>query len=173
MSAREATPLQLPEGAPETRLLDARAAGVDEPGLRAWARELADAAGAPFRSRSYRHPYALVAWHDEPVGIDIERIGPVDGAFLESICTPSELKLPVSAAGAEVHATSLWSSKEALAKALGDALRYDPRRLDSPIFWRDGRSGPWRAVSLPVPSGHNAWLCWRSTASPARSSDAA
>ena len=27
---------------------------------------------------------------------------------------------------------SLWSGKEALAKALGDALRYDPRRLESP-----------------------------------------
>jgi phosphopantetheinyl transferase len=141
---------------PEFRLLDARAAGVAEPGLRDWARAESSAACKPYSSHSYRFPYALVAWHDEPVGVDIERSEPVCEGFLGSICTPSEH-------GLRVDPISLWCSKEALAKALGDALSYDPRRLESPIFWPQGRSGPWQAAALAAPQGHRAWLCWRSS----------
>jgi phosphopantetheinyl transferase len=55
----------------------------------------------------------------------------------------------------------MWCGKEALSKALGDALAYDPRRLGSPLSWPDGRSGAWCAAELPAPAGHVAWLCWR------------
>jgi 4'-phosphopantetheinyl transferase superfamily len=156
---------------PHVRLLDAERAGVDEYGLRAWANEETAAAGAPYASRSYRHPYALVAWHAEPVGVDIERIEPVKEAFLESICTPREMTsirtshdvCDAGSASVERYVASLWCSKEALSKALGDPIRYDPRRLGSPIFWPGGRSGPWHAASLDVPRGHHGWLCWRSS----------
>jgi hypothetical protein len=57
--------------------------------------------------------------------------------------------------------TSLWSSKEALAKALGDALAYDPRRLESPLNWEDGAAGRWRARELTPEPGYVAWLVWR------------
>jgi len=169
MIALEPTNLEVPAGGPEVRLLDARGSGLDEPALREWARELSADAGARYCSRSYREPYGLVAWHDQPVGVDIERIEPFDQLFLESISTPAELKLPFEKVRADEYSASLWSSKEALAKALGDALAYDPRRLDSPISWPDGRSVPWRALSLPAPSGHVAWLCWRSTATQSES----
>ncbi len=157
-------PVRVPvtAGGPEVILFDALEAGVDEPGLRAWARTQASRTGAAHTSRSYRYPYALVASHSEPVGIDIERIEPFDQAFLESIFTPSEQRVGVGDADPGRYLASLWSSKEALAKALGDAVRYDPRRLGSPMFWPEARSGPWRASSLPVPAGHVAWLCWRS-----------
>jgi 4'-phosphopantetheinyl transferase superfamily len=150
------------DGAPQIRLLDGTAAGLDERRLRAWAREQTAAASAPFASRSYRHPYAIVAWHTEPVGIDIERIEKFKPEFLDAICTPEERSLPVPEADAERYATALWTSKEALSKALGDPLRYEPARLGSPMFWPEGRSGPWRAAELRVPAGHNGWLCWRS-----------
>ncbi|HWE10427.1 MAG TPA: hypothetical protein VG325_13820 [Solirubrobacteraceae bacterium] len=58
----------------------------------------------------------------------------------------------------------MWSSKEALAKALGDALRYDPRRLEAPVAWVNGACGPWRARPVPAPPGHVARVCWRSSA---------
>jgi phosphopantetheinyl transferase len=61
----------------------------------------------------------------------------------------------------DAYVSSLWSSKEALAKALGDPLHYDPRRLESPMSWPGGRAGPWRAARLATPDGHTAWLCWR------------
>jgi len=156
-------PMATGPGGREVRLLEAREPGLDERGLRRWARAQTFA-GARCVSRSYRHPYGLVAWHDQPVGIDIERIEQFDPALLESICTPSERSLPVDELDPARYATSVWCSKEALSKALGDALRYDPRRLGSPLFWPGGRSGPWRARSLPAPPGHTAWLCWRAAA---------
>ncbi len=104
-----------------------------------------------------------MAWHSAPVGVDIERVAPCDEAFADSIRTPAERaaatpqrRLP------DRHITSLWSSKEALSKALGDALDYDPRRLEGPQAWPNGRSGPWRAVTLDLADDeHVAWLCWR------------
>lgn len=162
--AGEPVALAVPHGGPSVVLLDGVGAGLDERGLRAWAREHAAAAGAPHVCRSYRYPYAVVAWHSEPLGIDIERIEPFDGDFMESICTAAECLLPVEEDDPDGYLSALWCSKEALAKALGDALRYDPRRLDSPMFWREGQAGPWRAASLLAPAGHSAWICWRSSA---------
>ena len=51
-------------------------------------------------------------------------------------------------------------AKEALAKALGDALLYDPRRLESPRTWLGGNAGRWHAAELPVGPSHLAWICW-------------
>jgi len=147
---------------PEVRLVDARVDGLDESGLRETARRLTDDAGGPFTARSYRFPWALVAWHDAPVGVDIEQIGPVELGFAESIATPSERAELTVCADLDTWATDLWCSKEALAKALGDAVLYDPRRLESPMRWPGLRSGPWRATRVAdVPPRHVGWLCWR------------
>ena len=163
MTTLQPTVLTVGPRAPEVQLLDALAAGIDEAALRAWVHAEAVFPDGPRTSRSYRYPYALLAWHTEPLGVDIERIEPFDGAFMESICTPSERELLSDDAYPDAFLASLWSGKEALAKALGDALRYDPRRLDSPALWPDGRAGPWRAAQLALPAGHSGWLCWRST----------
>lgn len=149
---------------PEFRLLDARESGLTEAGLRTLAAERTTASAAPFVSRSYRFPYALVAWHDSPIGIDLERIEPCDRDFGRSICTVDEVDEFDGRIGDAAFVPSLWSSKEALAKALGDATRYDPRKLESPMRWPDGRSGAWQAAQLDVAAGHVAWLCWRDTA---------
>lgn len=112
-------------------------------------------------SRSYRGPYALVAWCDGPVGVDIERVDPLARGFGESIATPAERRQLAGRLDADpVLVADLWSGKEALAKALGDALDYDPRRLEAPLAWRDGAAGAWRAARLPVPGGYVGWLCW-------------
>jgi phosphopantetheinyl transferase (holo-ACP synthase) len=93
--------------------------------------------------------------------VDIERVQRCDEAFAASIQTPRErVALPVQG-DRDRHFTSLWSGKEALSKALGDALAYDPRRLEGPLGWPDGRSGPWRAARLEVGAEHVAWVCWR------------
>ena len=149
--------------APVTTLLDARTRGLGERELRAWARELTDASGAPHAARSYRFPYALLAWHSEPVGVDLERIEPCDEAFAELICSASERVDARMQDERDAYLSSLWCSKEALAKALGDALRYDPGRMESPICWPGLRAGPWRARSVDSVPGHVAWLCWRDT----------
>jgi 4'-phosphopantetheinyl transferase superfamily len=155
--------------APIVALINASTDELGEEALKQRARALGDAMGPGTVSRSYCHPYALVGWHTGPVGVDIERVVVCDERFARSISTPSEKPL-----GSHRHVVSRWSSKEALAKALGDALHYDPRRLESPAGWVDGASGPWRAETLAAPDGYCAWLCWRdrdlnNTDSPLRS----
>jgi hypothetical protein len=149
---------------PLVRLLDARTAGLDDAGLRRWARAVGAQLAPLLVTRSYRHPFALVAAHHAAVGVDLERVEPVDAAFATSIATPEErAALEAGEAGDDLAswAIALWSGKEALAKALGDALAYDPRRLGAPARWPGLRCGPWRAAALPVPAGHTGWVCWR------------
>ncbi|MBV9212847.1 MAG: 4'-phosphopantetheinyl transferase superfamily protein [Actinobacteria bacterium] len=150
-------------GAPRLALIDARLSGLDETELRESARALAERSGAAHEARSYRHPYAVVAWHPEPLGVDIERIEPCEPGFAEAICTQRERAAAAALAGdkRDSFLISLWSSKEALSKALGDALDYDPRRLEGPLGWPQGRSGRWRAEQLELPSGYVGWVCWR------------
>jgi hypothetical protein len=157
------------EPVPHVVLVDASAAArvgtrpadAQELALRDWSKEFSAQAGATHSSRSYRLPLALLAWHSAPVGVDIERLTRCDDAFAESIQTPRERDTLRVQGDRHLHFTSLWSGKEALSKALGDALAYDPRRLEGPLGWPDGRSGPWRAAPLEVDSGHVAWACWR------------
>jgi phosphopantetheinyl transferase len=146
-------------GAPVVALIDASTEGLDEAGLRARARELGAAVGADRVSRSYCHPYALVGWHTEPIGVDVERVVTCPAEFAPSISTPTEPAAARCITDGEI--VSLWSSKEALSKALGDALNYDPRRLESPAGWPGGICGPWRAATLPLPDDYCGWVCWR------------
>lgn len=154
------------EDAPEVYLLDARVCGLEPAGLRERARRLSAESGAPFVSRSYRYPFALIGWHDRELGIDLERIGPCDKAFADLICTPTERADRAVIDDPDRSLTSLWCAKEALAKVLGDALLYEPARLESPVVWPHQRAGIWRAARLIVPDSHVAWLCWRSATSP-------
>jgi phosphopantetheinyl transferase (holo-ACP synthase) len=93
--------------------------------------------------------------------VDIERIEACDAAFADLICLPRERPDPACVNDPDAYLTELWCSKEALSKALGDALDYAPARLASPMLWREGRAGPWRATRLEAPPRHTAWLCWR------------
>jgi hypothetical protein len=159
----------LETSAPRVRLLDAIALGLDDAGLHALAREITSPQRAPHVSRSYCYPFALVAWHSGPVGVDVERIDRCDEHFADLVCSPEERPLALLAPNIDAFLTSMWSAKEALAKGLGDALAYDPARLDSPDRWPDGRAGPWRSAPLPVDALHVGWVCWRGADSPSDS----
>jgi hypothetical protein len=120
--------------------------------------------GANFRSRSYRDPYAVVAGWSARVGVDLERLDAgLDRGFGEAIATPDERCRFGAQLDDPAFLTVLWSAKEALAKCLGDAVDYDPRRLDSPLLWGEGplrRAGRMRAVRLEPPAGYVGWLVW-------------
>jgi phosphopantetheinyl transferase len=146
--------------APIVQLIHGGALG-GQPELRRTARRLRPPPGheRSHVSRSYRDPLALVAWHRDRVGVDIERVEVCGSGLAATICTPAEREL-VGTGDREL--ISLWCAKEALAKAFGAPLRYDPRRLEAPSGWSDGCCGPWRAAELDVAPGHVAWVCWRS-----------
>ncbi|HUA07557.1 MAG TPA: 4'-phosphopantetheinyl transferase superfamily protein [Solirubrobacteraceae bacterium] len=147
------------DDAPRVALIDATDEGLDGAALRTRARRVGEAVGAGAVSRSYCHPYALVGCHSGPIGVDIERVVACDEQFGWSICTPTEMVC--ASGGTDRELISLWSSKEALSKALGDALGYDPRRLESPAGWPGGVCGSWRSATMPAPDGYCAWVCWR------------
>lgn len=146
-------------GAPVVHLLDATGWTSEERELRAVARSITASAPPRYSSRSYAFPLALVALHAEPVGVDIELVASWGPARTASILTVTERqrRSPLD----DRRATSVWSSKEALAKALDTPIHYDPRRLESPAFWPNGAAGRWRSYRLKVPEAYEAWLCWR------------
>jgi hypothetical protein len=157
---------QLGTDVPRVRLLDATALGIDDAGLRALARAITASPHAPHVSRSYCYPFALLAWHSGPVGVDVERVDRCDEHFADLVCSPQERPLARLAPNLDAFLTSMWSAKEALAKGLGDALAYDPARLESPDRWPGGRAGLWRSAPVPVDASHVAWVCWRGANAP-------
>lgn len=148
-------------GAPSYELLSLPNGHADPTELRDLARAHPRARQAAHVSRSYRGPRALIAWHTAPVGADLERLAPTDRRFAASICAPAELERFGARLDEPAFVTSLWSSKEALAKALGDAMDYDPRRLESPLGWPDETAGGWQAMQLQPAGGYLAWIVWR------------
>jgi phosphopantetheinyl transferase len=171
MTICEVSPLA--SGAPTAYLIDARARGCGEKELRAEARALSARRGEPFSSRSYRYPYAVVACHHQRVGVDLEVVDAANIGLGEVICTPAERLALATVRDQQHYLSGLWSAKEALAKALGDALLYEPGRLTSPALWRAEPAstpcsrgpatvvtGRWRATALDVPDGYVGWLCW-------------
>lgn len=145
---------------PEIRILDARAADVDERRLLEGVRAAAGIYPGRRISRSYSFPLALLAWYDGPVGIGVERISPCEDGFADPSRTPSERRA-ASALDADATSTSLWSGKQALANALGDALACDQPLVEGPAGRPRRSTGPWRARSLPVGPGFVAWVCWQ------------
>lgn len=138
------------------------ATGGDRASLHEQLTALASARATPgqFTSRSYAPPYAVQALHDGPVGVDLEQVSAVPAGFLDSVSTPDERRARPDGAVEARAAVLVWSAKEAAAKALGDALRYDPSRLASPTLWPDGRAGRWRYAELDAPLGHVLTLVW-------------
>lgn len=148
-------------GQPEVALLDARQDGLDEAGLRQLARSLAARNNASYNSRSYRYPFALAAWHETPVGVDLEQVQDFDPLFASSVCTEAELTRLGGVRDRSAFLTSVWAGKEALSKALGDPLSYLPQRLDSPEVWQSSAAGRWQARRIAAPPGYLGWVCWR------------
>lgn len=121
-------------------------------------------------SRSYSGALALVAgWHLR-VGVDVERRDlPMettwsfdDEVFRSTMMTSAERTSSLAHNDVSVQrgATSLWCSKEALAKALGTPRQLDPARLEGPALWGKCARGVWRADYLDAGDlGHDA-LAW-------------
>lgn len=112
-------------------------------------------------SRSYCGNISLAAGWSSRVGVDISRTTPTNVKhfcehledFLDVTATPNEREMLASLAVEDVPsaALDLWGAKEALTKALGNALDYNPAQISSPLMWSGGCQGSWyaRRISLP------------------------
>jgi len=105
-------------------------------------------------SRSYRGCFGLLAVSHSRVGVDLELVDTT--VCRDAVLTPGELNL----GGTPAMWCDWWSAKEALAKALGNARLYDPRRLESPSHWDGGRAGRWACSALELPRGLVGWVVW-------------
>jgi phosphopantetheinyl transferase (holo-ACP synthase) len=154
---------------PAVSLLDAVALELDETGLRQEARLAARSVPGRTTSRSYRYPWALVANWAGPVGVDIERVDPsLDERFALSIASYRERDALVQDPPTPADVASLWSVKEAIAKALGSPVQRDPRTIEAPALWRPAVSmgviqtlgHGWSAGAVSVPEGYVGWVAW-------------
>ena len=124
----------------------------------------------PHWSRSYSGDHAVIAGWRGRVGVDVETLDRpleptwslLDEGFRSSMMTAQEreLDLAVDGPSARHAAVSLWSSKEALAKALGTPLEWDPARLGGPALWPSHEVGRWRARFLDESLLGVAGLAW-------------
>lgn len=123
-------------------------------------------------SRSYSKNWGVAAGWSSRVGIDIE----VFDHDCDDAMWPGSLKdfaaglLPSDEHGNffSLHGTSIkyskssiWSSKEALAKALGDALLYDPKKLTTPALCEHDIAQKWKSKFYSKLIGNSKILvCW-------------
>jgi 4'-phosphopantetheinyl transferase len=81
-----------------------------------------------FVSFAYAPGLVVVALADAPVGLDVERSGPVPPGFAD---------------------TAAWTRAEAVLKATGEGLRRDPTEADTVPCW---------SAPLPLPAPYVGWL---------------
>lgn len=91
-----------------------------------------DEAGRPaiagdgrYLSISHSGDTVAVAISDTPVGIDVERLRPVEERLVNYVCTPAERQFVLTAADDERTRRffAVWTAKEALFKRDGGSLR--------------------------------------------------
>jgi len=144
--ALENTKVMLLERFPESRIVDSNYGGA-----------LCDE--FTHRSRSHSGNFTIEIISNVRCGVDLEAARDADESW--SIESPMFQKAILAHAEYEqvlqsrhvMHPyleTLIWSSKEALSKALGDATNYEPSQLASPLTWPDGKSVKWQALHLDL-----------------------
>jgi len=132
-------------------------------------------------SRSHSGRFTIEVVSNQRCGIDLEIANEIDPewsfdseSFELAILAPGEKGLIMSSSmsSAKDLATLIWVSKEALAKALGDATNYEPNKIYSPICWEATRPNNWQAVHIDFSTSKSerliVWLVAERPESPSR-----
>ncbi len=101
------------------------------------------------------------------VGADLEKIEPRTETFILDYFTPAECQL-VEASSSETRAvvvTLIWSTKEAMLKALGVGLRWDTRMVEvcgmDGILRAGGNPDEWQKILVREKLAHDrVWEAW-------------
>lgn len=111
-------------------------------------------------SHSHGVAAAALAPSGTRLGVDLERIEPRPGAFLEDWFTPSERMFVAAQRAGEtpLAATLVWSAKESVMKALREGLRIAPRDVEAAPD-PGPADGAWRPFRARGP-GPEEWAGW-------------
>ena len=108
-----------------------------------------------FFSRSYCANFSITVTNSKRCGIDMESISGTqpdwninNPLFQDSMLAPGELeRIKQSSYWEQPNLEqNIWSSKEALAKALGEAKNYQPNKIYSPLTWKTNPTIGWNAT---------------------------
>lgn len=118
-------------------------------------------------SISHRGGQAVCAWTSAQgvgLGIDLECIEPRSPAFVSDYFTAAEQAL-IAGAARERDAVLVWSTKEAMLKALGRGLRLDTRAVEVLRIADHEESDGWRGLTVRCPSRPELdwWAGWTPT----------
>jgi phosphopantetheinyl transferase (holo-ACP synthase) len=122
---------------------------------------------SPFLSRSYSGSFVAEMESKHHCGIDIELGTSSSGNwsihsehFVKAVLAPNELPLSLQTPWAKqpFFETQIWASKEALAKASGDASKYEPTELLSPMTWSDILDGTRNARNFNFETADGSFL---------------
>ncbi len=124
-----------------------------------WGRPWAAAAPSLYLSLSHSGEYAVCALGDEPLGVDVQQIGPLRPGVLKRFYSEKEREMVADAPEKEREFARIWARKESYVKALGRGLSMP---LDSfEICHRQGRvagDDAWKLKSWALP-GHELAFC--------------
>lgn len=108
-------------------------------------------------SLTHSGQWALVALAERSIGVDIERVRPVDSldAMISRICTPREERhLHQMACQEQLEEFfRLWTAKEAVLKGAGLGLQIEPSLVEIPA----SADGLWKPISLAHGGQPSAW----------------
>lgn len=96
------------------------------------------------------------------VGVDLEKIEPRSIDFVKDYFTQAEQRLVASFPLEEQHTavTLIWSTKEAMLKALGIGLRWDTRQVEIREIRNENR-GDWQEVIVSdLRRKNRPWTAW-------------
>ena len=85
-----------------------------------------------FFSLSHSEPYAVCAFFDKEIGMDVERVSDVSEGVMRKVTTEKEYAFlqNLSAEQKKEQFTRLWTAKESYTKYLGTGLSLSPQTLE-------------------------------------------
>lgn len=87
--------------------------------------------GGIFFNMSHSGKYAVCAFSDEEIGVDIEELSDVPEELMRAVCTDAEYRYLLAAGEKQKEDFfRLWTVKESFMKYIGTGLATDPARLE-------------------------------------------
>lgn len=98
---------------------------------------------------------------DGLIGIDCEKVRPIDVIKFTKQFSPPEMQWILSAPNPQVRFFDAWTMKEAVMKADGRGMRISLHsiRLHQTYATIDDREGVWHLYKIPTPASHPSHIC--------------